>query len=150
MPDFEQLIKNGREQRGLEYKAGLAWDQLKWRITKTVLGMANLLDGGHIVIGVAEPSRGLFEPQGVSDSIAASYSGDEVQAFVNSYAAPHVALEVHKPYVESQQFVVIAVLEFATIPIICARAGRDLRKGAIYGRSTRMGETSEVSTAEEM
>ena len=150
MPDFEQLIKNGREQRGLEYKAGLGWDELKAKIAKTALGMANLLDGGYIVIGVAERSRGVFELEGVSDAVAASYSEDDVQAFVNEYAEPHIAMEVHKPQIGSQQFVVILVHEFSVVPVICAKDAPDFRRGAVYIRSTRMRETSEVRTAEEM
>jgi predicted HTH transcriptional regulator len=150
--DLDELITGGRERRSLEYKAGQPWDTLKLKITKTALALANMRGGGHIVIGVAEPSKGEFVAEGVPEDEAAKYSQDGVQAFVNIYAEPHLVVEVHKPTYDGSVFVVIAVQEFATVPVICKQAhdGEKLRQGAVYVRATRMIETSEVSTAEEM
>ncbi|MGB2696865.1 MAG: RNA-binding domain-containing protein, partial [Candidatus Zixiibacteriota bacterium] len=51
-----ELVKSGREERNLEYKASKDWKDhtTKAKITKTILGMANIRDGGVIVLGVEE------------------------------------------------------------------------------------------------
>jgi predicted HTH transcriptional regulator len=145
-------MEANREGRGLEYKAGQPWDSLKLKITKTALAMANMRGGGHIVVGVAESSGGEFAAEGVTEEIAVTYSQDGVQAFVNIYAEPHIVVEVHKPTYQDKVFVVIVVEEFSTVPVICKQThdAEKLRQGAVYVRATRMIETSEVSTAEEM
>jgi len=43
-----------RESRSIEYKRSAPWDELKWRTIKACLAMANLRDGGLILVGVAE------------------------------------------------------------------------------------------------
>ncbi len=59
MPRLEELIALidlGREDRSLEYKESQPWGELKNKIAKTALGMANVRDGGTIVVGVSERS----------------------------------------------------------------------------------------------
>ena len=53
---FNDLIFHGREERNLEYKSDIKWDtaQIKAKLTKTILSMCNIKDGGTIVIGVSE------------------------------------------------------------------------------------------------
>ena len=45
------LVVQGREERNLEYKRSLNWDDkdMRAKLTKSVLGMANIRDGGAIV-----------------------------------------------------------------------------------------------------
>lgn len=55
----ESLLKNfrrGREQRNLEFKELLEWDQPQHRakVEKSVLGMSNGRDGGVLVVGVED------------------------------------------------------------------------------------------------
>ena len=58
MPESEehitQWIIHGREERNLEYKSSLDWADAatKAKIVKSAIAMANLRDGGWIVIGV--------------------------------------------------------------------------------------------------
>ena len=43
-----------QEQQWLDFKESRPWPELKWRLLRTIMGMANLRDGGLIVIGVSE------------------------------------------------------------------------------------------------
>ena len=43
-----------QEQPWLDFKESQPWSVLRWRLLKTIMGMANLRDGGLILVGVAE------------------------------------------------------------------------------------------------
>tara|TARA_A100001391_G_scaffold203113_2_gene194598 strand:- start:966 stop:1391 length:426 start_codon:yes stop_codon:yes gene_type:complete len=43
-----------QEQPWLDFKESKPWFTLRWRMLKTIMGMANLRDGGLILIGVGE------------------------------------------------------------------------------------------------
>lgn len=152
MPRLEELvalIELGREDRSVEYKESHPWDDLKTKIAKTALGMANIRDGGTIVIGVSERS-GSPVPQGMPGADIDTYDEDDIRAFVNRFADPYVRLELHRVSREEQEFVAIVVHEFDQVPVICKRSGVGLRDGAIYTRSYRMPETCEVPSQTEM
>ena len=52
--DLGILINWPREERNLEFKCSMSWADAstKAKLTKSVLAMANLRDGGHVVLGV--------------------------------------------------------------------------------------------------
>jgi predicted HTH transcriptional regulator len=153
MPDFEELIRHGREERHLEYKQSGSWSVLQIAIAKTSLGMANLRDGGTIVVGVREADHLRFELTGVSEDHADTFKEDEIREYINRFAVPPVAVTVTRYEVDGMTFVVIAVEEFESLPVICARDGgpkSELRAGAVYIRPMSKIETREIRTAEEM
>ena len=76
-----------QESQAVDFKESATWDQLKWRIIRTVMAMNNLRDGGVIVIGVAERG-GDWELSGVRDSDLATYDVDNIVDVVNKYASP--------------------------------------------------------------
>lgn len=144
MPRLEELvalIELGREDRSVEYKESLAWDDLKNKIAKTALGMANIRDGGTIAIGVSERS-GSPVPEGMPAEDVETYDEDDIRAYVNRFADPYVRLELHRVSRDE--------LEFDQVPVVCKRDGIGLRNGAIYTRSYRMPETCEVPSQTEM
>ncbi len=59
--ELTELVEHGREERHVEYKESQRWDGLKDKIAKTALGLANLRDGGHVVIGMRGRVHGLLE-----------------------------------------------------------------------------------------
>lgn len=144
------LIELGREERFLEYKQSLPWDDLKNKIAKTAMGMANIRDGGTIIVGVAE--RGSqFVPEGMLDEHIATYDMDAIQAYLNRFADPYVRAELHHVKFSQEKFIVLVVHEFDEIPVVCKRNWGDvLRQGAIYTRSHRIPETCEVQSQTEM
>jgi hypothetical protein len=149
MPEFEELIERRREERYLEYKESQPWDVLKARIAKTCLGMANIRDGGFMVIGM-KASGVDFEPEGVPPDHMATYSEDDLHSFVNRYAMPYVDLRLDVVNHLTGRFVVISVSQFEDVPVICRRDGEGLRRGAIYVRSRRMRETTEIQHETDM
>ncbi len=154
MPDDRliELIIHGREERNLEYKSALSWEtsEVKDKITRTVLAMSNIRDGGAIVLGVEQQGQS-FTPAGLTPNQASSFSHDALSPYVNKYADPSVELMVSSVVHESRSFIVIEVAEFRQLPVVCKRDGtRWLRRGALYTRSRGKIETCEVSTHEDM
>jgi predicted HTH transcriptional regulator len=111
MAGFEEFIRRGSESSNLEYKAGRRWSELRVHIARTALGMANIEDGGVIVVGVNEVD-GRFLQVGLNPDQVRSYRDDDVRAFINARADPHVRVDVHRETVDDRSFLVIAVQEF--------------------------------------
>jgi len=149
--ELRDWIFHGREERNLEYKPSLSWqdDATKAKVTKAVLAMANLRDGGVIVLGVEDSGA---NPVGMKQSDFQSINQDHVLAYVNEYADPFVELIVNNVEFEGKLFVTIQVQEFLEIPVICKKDNKDqnLRKGVVYIRSRRMPESAEVRSQTEM
>ncbi len=160
MPDADpvlvDLVRRGREQRNLEYKGSSVGEPFAWgtdpvnsRITRTIMAMANI-GGGSIVIGVDEVSPGVWVPNGVDESVAASYRQDDVQVYVNGRADPYVELSVRRVDWERRRFVVIQVNGFIELPVVCTRNAGSLKEGAVYTRPYAKHETAEIRTQSEM
>ena len=84
-----RLVSQG-EQRNVEFKQSMSWteNETKVKITKTILAMSNLRDGGFIIIGVRESTIGSFTIEGVSQEHDATLVHDDILAWVNSHADP--------------------------------------------------------------
>jgi hypothetical protein len=154
MQDHEliELVLHNREERNLEYKGGMNWadPNTKAHITKTVLSMSNIRDGGAIVIGIEQDGE-VFRLTGLQATDLDSFTQDGVSSHVNQYADPFAEITVSKATHASLNFVVIQVKEFPELPVICKRNGAGgLRQGAIYTRTHRMHESTEVQTQTEM
>lgn len=159
MPDssLADLVTYGREERNLEYKSSFPWDGNSGkrpcaRVTKTCLAMANLTDGGTVVVGVVEKPPGVFSPVGMSSKHLATFTQDLVQPHLNEYADPYVDITVTPiPLDGGGTFVVLQVRPFDRIPVICKKDGLEgLRAGAIYTRARKKHETIEVPSQSEM
>jgi len=145
------LVTLGRETREVEYKRSAPWNDIKDRIARTAMGMANLRGGGTIVLGMDEAPDGGFVPRGISNIDVATYSEDEIASYINRFADPYVRIELHRFVHEEHIFLAIVVHEFDEIPVVCKRDGREeMRQGAVYVRSRRIAETSEVRSQTEM
>jgi hypothetical protein len=170
--DLEERIRHGREERNLEYKETFHWARgsrprshgpasgdpaeagesrarMQAKIAKSVLAMANLPDGGDVVIGMRKEGTG-YVPEGMPPEDRDSFDQDGLSDVVNGFASPYVELTVsHVPH-EGRDFVVIQVKPFDGIPIICKKNGEGVRRGAIYTRARRKIETVEVPSEVEM
>lgn len=148
-----EIINHPYEERHIEFKKSTPWqeNEFKAKITKTVLGMANIRDGGWIVLGKEKLSDETFEKSGMTQSDYESYDYDSVMDFVREYADPYVIISVQKPVIDQKKFVVIRVQEFDNTPVICKRDwGNILHRGKIYTRSRGKPETIEVPSHVEM
>ena len=147
---------HGREERNLEYKGPMSWKPKsvkKMEITRCILGMANIQDGGAIVIGIEQQGND-FIFVGMEPDQMQSFTQDKVDDYVKNYADPFVETKVTQVPYNNRHFIVIQVREFEELPVICKKAfkGRtqQLRQGAIYTRSRGKAETAEISTQVEM
>jgi hypothetical protein len=147
------LIQLGREERFLDYKQSFPWHDLRHIIAKTALGMANIRDGGTILIGVSQ-TKGRFVPEGMPDEHIATYKADDIQAYINRFADPYVRTKLYPIEWNSKKFLAMIVDEFDEIPVVCKKDSQEgknhIREGAIYTRSYRIPETCEVRSQTEM
>lgn len=157
--EFIALVTAPSERRNLEFKPGghrsgyhLA------QVARAALAMANLRDGGVIILGVEEPTPGVFVPQGIADTVLASWSNnDDVVSTLTAYADPAFSIERDTHDFEGRQYVVIQVREFDTVPILCKKGYKDpneqktvLQTGWCYIRGTRKPESIPVQSLAEM
>ena len=134
--ELQDLVLHGREERNLEYVGPCNWNDsnIKAKITKTVLSMSNIPDGGAIVIGI-EQTGSLV---GLQPEDRDSFTQDDISPHVNEYSDPYSEITVSSIRYESKDFVIIQVRAFEELPVICKRDGpRHLTmalRGAEYNR----------------
>jgi predicted HTH transcriptional regulator len=149
---IDNIIKHPFEEKNIEFKRSTAWrsQQFKAKITKSILGMANLRDGGWIVIGKEKRKDGTYEPVGMLQPDYDSYDSDLLKDFVKDYADPEVNFGMRKRDLENKKFVVIRIEEFEQIPIICKNScGDTIHRGKMYTRTNKPA-TVEVPSQTEM
>lgn len=122
----------------------------KAKITKAILAMSNIKDGGVIIVGMKELEDKAFSPVGLSDADASTFTHDDIASCVKDYADPYAEFTVRPITCDGKRFVCIQVKEFDESPVICKRHGRDLEKGTIYTRPRTKNESAPVSSYAEM
>jgi len=151
--DLSSLILWPREERNLEFKRSMDWADptTKAKLTKSALAMANVRDGGHIVLGVERQSDDTYVPVGMKAEHTSSFVQDQISSYFSEYADPYIEARLIKHEVNGRVFCVLRVSEFAELPVVCKKDGLgNLRRGATYTRSRRMSETVEVPSHVEM
>ena len=153
---FADMLGLGREQNGVEFKGpGPKTDKnLLAKVIRALLGMANRRDGGWIIVGVNELKLEI-DPVGLSDNDLLTWSYDAFGDNVAVYADPGVGFDLQTIIFGNKKFLAIRVTEFEDVPVICKRdynVGNKviLREGALYVRSRRKPETTEVRSLSDM
>ena len=112
--------------------------------------MANLRDGGIIVIGV-EQNDSRWMLSGISEADLATFDADIAADQVNSYISPHAKITMVSFNEEGKKFLAIEVHEFSDIPVVCKKNGPGLMEGAVYIRPPGVRpQTTRVMRAEQM
>lgn len=140
------------ESQSVDFKESAPWEALQFKIIRTAMAMANLRDGGVIVIGVGERGE-QWELTGISNEHVATYDVDDVADAINKYASPSVIATIVITAHNDHRYLVIRVPEFVETPIVCRRAGdakSGLKPGVVYVRPPGKAQTTEVTTAEQM
>ena len=138
--EWRSIIYANSEDRNREYKTSFPWDRstngkTMAKVTKTILAMSNLRDGGHIVIGVDELPNGEYKPTGMQDPHLITYSCDVIADFVKEYAEPAAEFHFDIVRVDGMSFVILSVSGFLDVPVICRKSYNDiLSEGAVYVR----------------
>jgi hypothetical protein len=117
------------------------------------MAMANLRDGGIIIVGVSQRGDS-WDLAGIAPAHLASYDVDVMINHVNSFATPHVELDiVTVEYVNGNRFLAIQSREFAHTPIVCKKngpAGSDIKEGDVYVRTAGAVQTTRIMRAADM
>ncbi len=152
--EIETALAAGYELRGLEVKGpGERTDShLFAKVTRTALSLANLRDGGYVLIGLADDDLSALTP-GLNDSEISSWLAfDDVSRKLATYADPPLRFDLaDRTLSTGARVVLLHVHEFDEVPVLCAKGYEPvLRAGACYVRSRRTPETAEIPTAAEM
>jgi predicted HTH transcriptional regulator len=149
-----QALNFGVETRSTDFKESQPFETLQWDLVRHVMAMANLREGGRIIIGVSErdgqPSR-----DGILAEHEAGYDQDILYNLVNSYARPPVSLTLRIVPFEGKRYVYIAVEPFTETPVVCVKGSRKdgkvrLDPGDIVARSLDCIGTTRIVNAELM
>jgi predicted HTH transcriptional regulator len=145
--ELEALLEAPEETPRLDFKAAMAWDVRVF--VKDLLAMANVRDGGTIIVGVED---GTWRRQGVTAEMEQSFNIEIMRDQIAPYADPHVQFGQEIVVDRSDlRFVVIRVRQFEEIPVICKKDGADVSKGTVYYRSPgRRVESARVRDAYDM
>ncbi|MFO0404645.1 MAG: helix-turn-helix domain-containing protein [Alphaproteobacteria bacterium] len=145
--DLESLLDGAEETDALEFKGAVEWSRNLF--VKDLLAMANVIDGGRIVVGVED---GTFARQGLTPKQLESYRIDEMRDSVAPFADPRIVFKVTKVTdLDGRVYVVIEVSPFDDVPVICKRDGADVQAGVIYFRSrTRRPASAPVANSADM
>ena len=148
--DFQRLFEGQTESPSLDFKADIPWDYKK--LTKDILAMSNLPDGGHIIIGIEE--RGTeFVNVGVTKKNSDSYKLDEMRDQVSKYADPMVDFTVYYPEDKNGlKYVVIRIFSFRETPTLCKKAlDGELKSSTLYYRNTnKRPESAAISNVNDL
>lgn len=132
--ELERLIEGQAESQSLDFKGDCPWDVKKF--AKDFLAMANVRDGGTILIGIKEENRA-FSRQGVSPHNLATYKIDDMRDQFRKFADPSVNFSVRYPKdKDGLEYVAIQIQSFSDLPIICVADSSDTNKATIYYRNT--------------
>lgn len=148
-------LRDAVETRVTEFKESQPFDVLRWKLVKACMAMANLRDGGRIIIGCDERD-GVPRPSGMSEEHQCSYDQDRLIELVNTYARPPVALTLRRVEFDGLRFVGIEVDPFERSPVMCIIDNLStkpkptdtqvLMPGQIYARSNARVSTTKVVT----
>lgn len=148
-------LRDGVETRVTEFKESQPFDVLKWKLVKACMAMANLRDGGRIVVGCDERD-GVPKPSGMTEQDQRSYDQDALVELVNIYARPPVSLTLRRVQFDGLLFVGIEVSPFERTPVMCRQDNlskkpppkQELHHAEIYIRSNERVSTTRVVTPE--
>ena len=144
---LEQVLDGAEETDTLEFKAAIEWS--KNTLVKDILAMANVIDGGRIIVGVEDET---FERQGLTDEQIATFNVEIMRDQIAPYADPFVFFRCEIVADRAgQRYAVIEVSPFESIPVVCRKDGADVQAGIIYFRSrARRPQSARVQTSSEM
>lgn len=141
-----------REDQDVDFKESAAWEHLQYRVIHAALGMANLRDGGVVIIGVSERDNA-WTRTGIAAAARETFDVDTVSARINAYCSPYVDVDLVVVQHEGQEYLAIHVREFRDTPIVCKKNGPDksgIVEGGVYVRPPGMARTTKVTRAEQM
>jgi hypothetical protein len=125
----EYALNRCQEEQWLEFKKAAPWEGLQWRLLKTLMAMANLRDGGVIVVGLAEQDVHWL-PEGIQPDCLSTYDYDVIKDMLAKYASPvvHVDVVTHVDEME-RMYLVFHVKQTHFSPVVCKKDSPQDTKG---------------------
>lgn len=120
---------NSRENTRLEFKRSFHWGSGA-EYGRTCAAFANR-EGGYIVFGVDKKPHKMVGLQGKSFE---EIDPERVTKTLNEHFAPEIRWEMHVHEFTGLSFGILYVHESSEKPVICCKAGEDVREGQIYYR----------------
>jgi predicted HTH transcriptional regulator len=76
--DIYKIAKEIGETRSIELKTSMSWNDIatQFKITKTIMALSNIRDGGRIILGVDQCQNGGFDPKGMALNDFDSFNQD--------------------------------------------------------------------------
>ncbi len=149
----EAALDRALEEPQIDFKESAPWESLKWSITKSVLGMGNLREGGLLIVGVSERND-VWQLDGIVEADLATFDADDLASHLDKYVSPAPNVEAVVHLREGRKFLVLDIHEFDDLPFVCKKNGpgsSGLEQGAVYTRPTGgVPRTERVRTAEDM
>lgn len=132
-----------QEQPWLDFKESQPWQVLRWRLLKTIMGMANLRDGGLVLVGVAEDGTA-WKLTGIEPAHLAAFDYDDIIDQLSKYASPQVSVDiVVHDHEDGKRYLAFHVHQFNDSPVVCRNNSPDdvkakdrLAAGEVYVRPT--------------
>lgn len=159
---FQRLIEAGYESRKLEFRECFRWDDdnryMRERLVRSILGLANTQDGGHIVLGIAVNPDKSLRYEGCSEEVIGSFIFDSVKGVVDGFGDHGVDFDITLGTRGAERYLVIQVSEFEEFPVICKRDGehidtkgkKQLVRGSVYVRTMQGHPATDVVMEKEM
>lgn len=123
LDEWHRLIEQG-ETMNVDFKAAMTWEGVaRAELAEDIVAMANVRNGGTILVGVAEGDDGKASVEGITDQQSASFDPTKVCDYIAGYFQPPVSVRIERPKIGDRQIVAICVLEFETTPVICVNDG---------------------------
>ncbi|MGA2332603.1 MAG: ATP-binding protein [Syntrophales bacterium] len=135
--ELEELLEGGIETPRIEYKGRCDWSVNLF--AKGILAMANVEDGGRIIIGMEEKKGVGYERVGITKKEKSTFIYDNMRDQFASFASPHVKFSVDFACdKKGLEFAIITVDEFREVPVICIKASNaaGTKAPVIYYRNT--------------
>lgn len=150
--EFFQLITYLNEERHIEFKENSPWEnESKGRVTRSIIAMSNLRDGGWIIFGKKLKKDHTYENIGLSQDTFDSFISDNIKDYVYSHAQPPIELELFKEEVDGKKYAGLKIQGLGEMPHICSKQeDKILEPGKIYIRSLGKPETTEIRNYIEM
>lgn len=144
-----------QESQRVDFKETAPWNMLRDKLTKAVLAMGNLRDGGIIVVGVSERNAN-WELAGISTEHLGTYDVDDMLGYFGAFVSPFAEVDIVRVLHDGVTFLAIQIHEFQEVPLVCKRKGPNpnnegLLEGAVYIRPIGgVPQTTRVMNAQQM
>lgn len=153
--ELADAITLGAEQRNVEFKSAGTLRDLKGKVVRAILGMANLKDGGYVIVGVKD-EKGVLTATGLQPHEKETWTNDNLKGSVADYADPYVNFTSKYVSYNGCDLYVIHVREFDNEPVLCKKDFNDaknnsvLKQGALYSRPSSKNQTVDMPSVEDM